>query len=80
MILTTKIVICLLLILVVCFSVTGITFYDEYKVNKKLPDEDVNKETTFSLLYQCFITGLVSSLFIGIPALILLFIIFSNSN
>ena len=32
----TKIVICLLLVLVVCFSITSITFYDEYKYNKKL--------------------------------------------
>ncbi len=77
---TVKLIITLAIVLITCFSVTFITFYDEYKINKKLPDEDVNKETTFSLLYQCFITGLVSSLFIGIPALILLLIIFSNSN
>lgn len=78
MILTTKIVICLLLILVVCFSVTGITFYDEYKYNKKLPKDDSEKESNFSLFVQCLTSALMFTFFIAVPTLILMFLIFPN--
>lgn len=73
-----KLIICLSIVLITCCSITCITFYDEYKHNKVLPDDDPDKESTIALFCECFMTAMISTLFIAIPIIILLFIFFPN--
>lgn len=73
-----KLIICLAVVLVTCCSIMGITFYDEYKHNKVLPPEDPEKESTIALFCECFMTAMISTLFIAIPTIIVLFVVFPN--